>query len=116
MVGVHSWVQGPSNSHSAQRSARARPWRADSLALWQTKSASTQPSLTSLRVPEHEDHRVPTEEELADETVLVHRLRLLLPTVGDLCPHLADILEDHVGVTVERLHARQDLPVVPAVD
>eukprot|EP00411_Alexandrium_monilatum_P034894 CAMPEP_0175348768 /NCGR_PEP_ID=MMETSP0095-20121207/10057_1 /TAXON_ID=311494 /ORGANISM="Alexandrium monilatum, Strain CCMP3105" /LENGTH=86 /DNA_ID=CAMNT_0016646285 /DNA_START=217 /DNA_END=474 /DNA_ORIENTATION=- len=34
----------------------------------------------------------------------------------DLRPHLPHILQDHVGVAVEGLHPREDLPVVPAVD
>merc|ERR1739841_192208 len=69
---------------------------------------------SSLGVPEHQDHGVPTKEELANEAVLVHWLSLLLPgALGHLGPHLAHILEDHVAVPVERLHTRQDLPVVP---
>ena len=36
--------------------------------------------------------------------------------LGCLCPHLADILEDQVHVTIEGLHAPQYLTVVSAVD
>ena len=33
-----------------------------------------------------------------------------------LCPHLLYVLEHHIAVPVERLHASQKLTVVPAVD
>merc|ERR1719442_201106 len=69
----------------------------------------------SLRVPEHQNHGVPAQEELADEAVLVDGLRLLLASVRDLRPHLPDILQHHVGVAVECFDASEDLPVVPAI-
>lgn len=48
--------------------------------------------------------------------VLVHWLGLFLPTMRDLCPHLAYILQDHVRMTVEGLDAGQNLAVVAAID
>lgn len=49
---------------------------------------------------------------LADETVLVHALAL--GALGLLGPHLLDILEDHVAVSVKGLDAGQQLAVVSA--
>mmetsp|Transcript_78733 Transcript_78733/g.155934 ORF Transcript_78733/g.155934 Transcript_78733/m.155934 type:complete len:95 (-) Transcript_78733:141-425(-) len=74
------------------------------------------PLASSLRVPQDKDHRVASQEELADETVLVDWLGLLLATVRDLSPHLSDVLKDHVGVTVKSFDTCKDLSVVPAID
>ena len=49
---------------------------------------------------------------LADETVLVHALAL--GTLGLLGPHLLDILENHIAVSVESLDTGQQLAVVSA--
>lgn len=51
-------------------------------------------------------------KHLADETVLVHALAL--GTLGLLGPHLLDILEDHVAVSVKSLDTGQQLAVVSA--
>merc|ERR1719421_2467418 len=72
--------------------------------------------ICSLRVAEHQDHRVATQEKLADESVLVHWLRFLLPSMWCLCPHLTYVLKHHVGMAVEGLDTSEDLPVVAAVD
>lgn len=49
---------------------------------------------------------------LADETVLVHALAL--GTLGLLGPHLLNILENHVAVSVKSLDTGQQLAVVSA--
>lgn len=71
-----------------------------------------------LRVAQHEDDRVPTEEHLTDEAVLVDWLGFLRPlaSLWNLRPDLLDVLEHHVAVAIESLHPPQQLPVVPAVD
>merc|ERR1719334_2949253 len=72
--------------------------------------------LPSLGAPEHQNHGVTTQEHLADEAILVHRLCFLLAAMRNLCPHLTHILQDHVGVPVKSLDSSKDLPIVPAVD
>ena len=69
-------------------------------------------------VPQHKNNRVPSYEHLWNISVLIYWLGLLpaLACLGRLRPHLLGILQDHVKVTVESLHTRQQLPVVPAVD
>merc|ERR1719263_180944 len=71
---------------------------------------------SSLGVPEHQNHRVPAQEELGDEAVLVHRLGLFLTTMWDLCPHLAHILKNHVAMAIEGFHTSEDFAVVAAID
>lgn len=41
---------------------------------------------------------------------------LALVSLGCLGPHLANIFEHHVHVTIEGLHAPQNLPVVAAIN
>ena len=49
----------------------------------------------------------------ADETILVDTSSLLsLAISGKLCPHLLDVLEDHVAVSVECFYAGEQLAVV----
>lgn len=75
-------------------------------------------SLLLHRVSQHEDDRISSQEHLRDESVLVDRLGLLLALAGLrlLGPHLLHVLEDHVAVAVESLHATEELLVVAAVD
>lgn len=50
---------------------------------------------------------------LADEAILVHGTTLL--AVGQarcLCPHLLDVLENHVAMAVKGLNTRKQLAVV----
>ena len=69
------------------------------------------------RVSEHEDHWIPPEEHLADEAVLVNRLRALsLGPLWHLSPHLLDVLQHHVAVTIKGLDSAEQLPVVAAAD
>lgn len=49
---------------------------------------------------------------LAHESVLVNSLSLV--ALGLFRPHLLDILQHHVAVTVESLDTREQLAVVPA--
>merc|ERR1719482_1106098 len=70
----------------------------------------------SLRIPQDQNDGISAEEQLADEPVLVHRLRLLLPTVRNLSPHLAYIFKHHVRMAVKRLDACEDLAVIPAIN
>ena len=44
-----------------------------------------------LGVPQDQDDRIAAQEHLADKAILVHRLCLLLASVGQLCPHLANL-------------------------
>lgn len=50
---------------------------------------------------------------LANETILVYRSSLLaICQSGRLCPHLLDILQNHVAMAVKRLDAGKELAVV----
>lgn len=49
-------------------------------------------------------------EQLADKPILIDRLALLpVGQLGDLAPHLLDVLQDHVHVSVEGLDTREHL-------
>lgn len=65
-------------------------------------------------VSQDEHNRVASEEHLGDEPVLVDRLLAL--ALGDLCPHLLDVFEDHVGMAIEGLDAGEELLVVAEGD
>lgn len=70
--------------------------------------------VASSGVPEHEDNRIAAKEHFRDETVLVDRLLAL--ALGYFCPHLLDVFEHHVGVTIERFDSREELLVVAEGD
>lgn len=55
-------------------------------------------------VSQHYNHRVSSQEHLGDVTVLVYWFGLLLAlaTLGNFCPHLLHILQDHVAVSALR--------------
>lgn len=65
-------------------------------------------------VPEHQHDRVATQKHLGDEAVLVDRLLSL--ALGHLCPHLLDVLQHHVRVTVECFDSCEELLVVSKGD
>lgn len=74
---------------------------------------------STLRIaPQNQNHRIATNEHLADKSVLVDRFRLFLAFTGlrEFGPHLLHVLEDHVAMPVERLHATKQFVIVPAVD
>ena len=52
-------------------------------------------------VSEDQDDRIPSEEHLGDETILVDWFTLLLalPCLRDLHPHLLHIFQDHVTMS-----------------
>jgi hypothetical protein len=54
------------------------------------------------------------DSHLADEAILVDTLALA--TLGLLRPHLLDVLQHHVAVAVESLHASQQATVATASD
>lgn len=66
----------------------------------------------SCSAEQDEDDGVAAKEHLADETVLVHALAL--GTLGLLGPHLLNVLENHVTVSVKSLDTGQQLAVVSA--
>ena len=54
---------------------------------------------------------------LADEAVLVDTSALLaLAVSGEFCPHLLDILKDHVAMSVECFYAGEEFAVVATRD
>lgn len=69
-------------------------------------------------VPKDKYHRVSTQKHLANISVLVDRpgFLLSLARLGRLRPHFLHVLEHHIAVSVEGLHAGQQLVVVSAVN
>merc|ERR1719265_486081 len=100
--------------HATQQSDCALPRHCRCTGTTHRRPSAT--AAASLWVPEHQDHRIASEEHFADEAILVHRLGLLLAPVRDLRPHLTHVLQDHVRVTVKCLDTCQNLPIVAAID
>lgn len=63
---------------------------------------------------QNEDDGVTTQEHLADEAILVDTLAFT--ALGLLCPHFLDVLQHHVAVAIERLHASEQATVATAGD
>lgn len=75
---------------------------------YQPRPSTTSPSSALQR---------PVYSHLANKPVLVHGLSLTTTRqLRRLRPHLLDVLEHHVAVSVESLDAREQLAVVPARD
>ena len=71
-------------------------------------------SIASLTEQDKNDG-ITAQEHLADETVLVDfATGLAVGQTGRFCPHLFRVLQNHVAVTVESLHAGEQLAVVSA--
>lgn len=70
------------------------------------------------RIPNHQNHRVTSEEHLGNKPILVHGFGLLLALAGSrqLRPHLFHVLQHHVAVAIEGFYPAQQLLVVAAVD
>ena len=51
-------------------------------------------------------------EHLANKPILINTPPL--PTLGFLSPHLLDILQDHIAVTIKRFYACEQFAVVAA--
>ena len=71
-----------------------------------------------VRVSDHEDNAVAPQKHFADLAVLVDGLRLLFPAarLRHFGPHFPHVLEHHVAMPVERLHPREQLVVIAAVN
>ena len=68
---------------------------------------------SSIGVSEYQNHRVSSQEHFGDVTLSVDRVCLLtLRTLGDFGPHFANILKNHIHVTVKSLDSSKDLAVV----
>jgi hypothetical protein len=66
---------------------------------------------------QHQNHRIPPQEHLTNEPILIHNPTLLpLRIPRRLTPHLLHILQHHIEVSIKRLYARKQLPVVPTRD
>ena len=65
-------------------------------------------------ITKDENDGVTSEKHFADKTFFVDCLLSL--SCRGLCPHLLHILQDHITMTIVRLHARQQLVIVPHVD
>ena len=77
---------------------------------------TTKHSIASL-TEQNKDDGIAAQEHLADEAVLVDfATRLAVSQSGRFCPHLFRVLQNHVAVTVESLHAGEQLAVVSAGD
>jgi hypothetical protein len=61
-----------------------------------------------------QNHTISSQEHLADKTVLVHTFTPSFK--APLCPHLLDILQHHVAVTVECLDTGEQFAVVATGD
>ena len=64
---------------------------------------------------QNQHNTIPPQKHLTYKPIPVHRpphLSIRLP--WRLRPHLLDVLEHHIAVAIERLHPRQQLPVIAA--
>ena len=74
-------------------------------------------SFFSLRVSYSNNDRISTKKHFRYVSLPVDSMSpLSLVSLGCLGPHLTHVLEHHVHVTIEGLHATQNLAVVAAVN
>lgn len=80
---------------------------------WAAPSSSSGCAPVS-RAQQNKNNAVASEEHLADESVLIDALLSILSTL--LRPHLFDVLEDHVAMSVECFDAGEEFAIISAVD
>lgn len=70
----------------------------------------TTDDLGSCSVAQNQNHRIASQEHLADETIFVYCLLVL--SFRNLCPHLLHVFKNHVTMPVESLYSCQQFLVI----
>lgn len=100
-------------SLSCPFSAFLRPLKASSQCRSHSCGPFHSPEIPSTQ--QHQNHTITPQEHLADEPVLVHWAALLaIRQSWNFRPHLLDVLQNHVAVSVEGFDAREHFAVVAA--
>jgi len=75
------------------------------------------PSSSFMGILEHENHWVTSKEEFCDVSLFLHGVGFLsMRPSWYFCPHLQDVLQDHVHVTIKRSDSCENFAIVTKSD